>query len=134
MMTMLDQLLVVSRAKYDHQRQAFAKILAEESRLRQEIARLDDLNKSAVQRETDITEMRAIGADLLWQGWLSRSKTTLNMELARVLATKTHEQEIVRQAFGKVAALQELIADERKVRKCKQAQTTLANIIDQSLH
>jgi len=133
MVTQLEQLLMVSQAKYDHQQQAFAKILMEETRLRQEIVRLDKLNENSAVSGADLVGMQAIGADILWQGWLSRSKTTLNMDLARVLAIKTHEQAKVRQAFGKVVALQELIRTKEKAQTKKSAQTALSLAIDQSL-
>lgn len=131
--TDLKELLMISSTRYDHQRQVFAKIVEQEKHLRQEIARLDTLGQSMHEDEETLSGMRVIGADLLWQGWLSRSKSELNMQLARILAIKAHEQEKVRQAFGKVVALQELIKAEGKKRQRKNAQTSLGLAIDHAL-
>jgi hypothetical protein len=129
----LEQLLMVSTAQYDHQRQVFAKVVAEEGQLRQELLRLKGLDQIAEENPTAVSNMRVIGADLLWQGWLSRSKSALNMQLARVLAIKAHEQDKVRKAFGKVVALQELIKNEKKERQKKAAQVALGLAIDHAL-
>jgi hypothetical protein len=129
----LEQLLIVSKAQYDHQRQVFAKVVAEESQLRKELLRLKGLDQVADEDPVSVSSMRVIGADLLWHGWLSRSKSALNMQLARVLAIKAHEQDKVRKAFGKVVALQELIKSEKKSRHKRAAQVSLGLAIDQAL-
>lgn len=130
----LRQLIVITQAQYDHQRQIFAKVLNEETRMREELQRLSDLDKAAGRTQDQIRGMRAIGADLLWRGWLSRSRTELNMQLARVLAIKEHEQEKVRQAFGKVVALEELIALKTKHEKTEVAKAALLDTIEMSVH
>lgn len=132
-MTDLEQLLMVSTAQYDHQRQVFAKVVAEESTLRQELRRLKSLDQATDIENDPVSNMRAIGADVLWQGWLSRSQSALNMQLARVLAIKEHEQDKVRKAFGKVVALQELIGSEKKTRRKKAAKARLQTAIDLAL-
>ncbi len=129
----LEKLLTVSQARYDHQQQAFARIVAEEKRLRGELARLTEMGRANAQDSDGLRPMQAIGADLLWQGWLARAQTTLNMQLARVLAVKEFEQRKVRQAFGKVVALQDLIRDARKKQRAVVAKKGLDQAIEFSV-
>lgn len=133
MTTDLEQLLVISTTQYDHQRQVFSKVVAEESHLRQELLRLNDLDQTVEVDTASVSGMRVVGADVLWQGWLSRSKAALNMQLARVLAIKAHEQEKVRKSFGKVVALRELIKEDKNARQKKAAQIALGLAIDHAL-
>ncbi len=130
-MTDLDTLQEITRAQYDRQRQSFQKILAEETALRDELARLDALNAQA-RADTDQTQ-RALGADLMWQGWVGRAKTQLNMKLARVLAVKEHHQIMVRKAYGKVLVVEELQTDAKKQKNQRTAKRALDQAIDGSL-
>ncbi|KIN65928.1 hypothetical protein Z945_975 [Sulfitobacter noctilucae] len=129
----LEELLAVSQLRYDHQRQAFEKILGKESRLRVELARLDEMGRSTAQEAEAVDSMRAIGADLLWQGWLGRSRTKLNMQLARILAIKEFEQRKVKRAFGKVIALEEVIREQKKIKRADTARRMLDQAVEHSL-
>ncbi|MFK7834726.1 MAG: hypothetical protein AB8B60_00770 [Sulfitobacter sp.] len=129
----LTQLLDVSQARYDEQRQAFTLIVQEESRLRSELARLTKLDQASSLRQGSMLTMQAIGADVQWQAWLGRSRTTLNMQLARVLALKDNEQAKVRTAFGKVTALQQILAEELTQRKRAHADRVLQRAMDQTV-
>ena len=132
-MTELEKLVSLGQAQYDSQRQSFATVLAEESRLRAELARLKELAQAASGAEPALTPLHAVGADILWQSWLTRTRSDLNLRLARTLAIKTHEQSKVKQAFGKVVALQQLASEARETKRKLQAQRRLATAIDQSL-
>ena len=125
----LEQLRIVAQARYDQQQQAFAQIIQQEADLRAELTRLAQLNQSVEEVGEDIGQMQAIGADILWRGWLSRSITALNTELARVLARKAREQDRVRQAFGKLTALNELIDQRSNLRRKNRAQAGLSDAI-----
>lgn len=132
-MTRISQLvplLEISRAKYDRQRQSFERIMSAESNIRTKIARLEEMDQAT--RPSDDTPMRLIGADLQWQEWLARSRGALNMELARILAMKEHELQSVRQAFGKVTALEQLIEAEQKSARDTQAKAALDKAIAMS--
>ena len=58
--------------------------------------------------------MRQIGADVLWQGWVGRTRESLNIELAQILAQKEYMKSALQRAFGKQAAAKELVADAAK--------------------
>lgn len=130
----LQQLLTVSQAQYEQQRGILVGIISEEADLRRELARLTEMATAAEPHDPSFDGLRAIGADLLWQGWVGRARVTLNMRLARLLARKEHEQEKVRRAFGKVVALQELIEAAEGRHHRKKAQQSLSIAIDQSLY
>lgn len=132
-MNELNTLLMVAQARYDQQRQVFTKIVKEESVLRAELDRISGLNRTSNHDPEAVGDMQMIGADLLWKAWLSRSRTTLNHALARVLARKSLEQDRMRKAFGKVAALETLIQAEQKKRRKRFAQASLDEVLLQSI-
>ena len=129
----LRSLLKVSTAQYDKQRQALVVLIQQENALRYEITRLSALNEMPEGSDNDIANMRAIGADLRWRGWLGRAKSELNMQLARILAAKENEQLQVRRAFGKVTALRQLLSEMEAEQRKKRAKDSLALAIDHSL-
>ncbi len=116
----LNALAAITNARYAQQQQRFAKLLAEEERIRAELSRLDDMDRTARSANATAIPMRTIGADVIWQGWIGRSRTALNMALARVLAVKEHHLAEVRRAYGKVLVVQEIrdqhLTDKRKSR------------------
>lgn len=127
----LVDLAMVTRAGYDREHHKLQKVLAEETGLRAELARLGEMDRKA-RIDTDET-LRAIGADIIWQGWVGRAKTQLNMKLARVLAVKEHHQTLVRRAYGKVLVADELLAKAQGDKKQRLAKQALLQAIDHSL-
>lgn len=126
-------LIVVSEALYEREREGLVRITEQENALRQELARLSDLGRSAPV-EPLTGGMRAVGADVIWQGWLGRAQTALNMKLARVLATKEDEQVKVRRAFGKLTALRQLHDQQKAEARKKRLVDQLQKGIDHHLH
>ncbi|MDD9719435.1 hypothetical protein PVW51_01965 [Sulfitobacter sp. PR48] len=124
-------LVQITRAGYDREKYKLQKILAEEATLRAELLRLDELNSRA-RLEIDESH-RAIGADVLWQAWIGRAKTALNMKLARLRAVKEHHQNLVRKAYGKVLVADELRAKAQQERRQRQVKHALHQAIDGSL-
>lgn len=102
----LDQMSRVTEAVYYAEYRKIQVLLQEESRLRKALARLQE--QSEAERQTLATDMpmQSIGADLLWQGWLERSRKELNVELSQVLAKKSTAMDRVRRAFGRSNAVQ----------------------------
>lgn len=116
----LNALAAITEAHYAQRQQRFAQHLAEENRIRAELSRLDEMDRAARATDVGSIPMRTVGADVIWQGWIGRSRTALNMALARVLAVKEHHQSEVRRAYGKVLVVEEIrdqhLAEERKKR------------------
>jgi hypothetical protein len=129
----LGDLRHVVQMRYDQKRQQFARLTAEETRLRTEIARLQAMLREARQDKAEARAMRAVGSDLLWQGWLGRSLSGLNQSLARVLAVKEYHKSEVRHAYGKLMAVDELAGAARRDRQKAQREGALEQAIEQSV-
>lgn len=129
----LQKLQMATKVAYQQRQQSFQKVVAEEARLRQELQRLTGLDQQAREQFSHNQNMRAIGADVLWLGWVGRSKTAVNIELARVLAVKEHHLSEVRKAYGKRLVAEQLLdqheADNRQIA----AKRDLDRIIEISL-
>ena len=95
--------------KFQRKQHVFSKVVAEENRLRAQIRQLDEQARDAAQ--TTGQPLRAIGADVIWKAWVDRTKTSLNLELAQVLAQKERLRGTVRKEFGKVQVSRHLIQD-----------------------
>lgn len=126
------QMAQVVEVQYRQQQKSFQRLVAEEGRLRGALRQLDEHVRKS--RTSDDASLRAIGADVVWQGWAGRKKQELNMQLAQVLAIKEHHIAQVRRAYGKVLAVQELCTQERAARKQRTAQTLLDRAVTSSLY
>ncbi len=130
----LRQLLIITQARYQIQQQIFQKIVTQENHLRGELRRLDELRHRSQTHAGDASEMRAIGADIIWQGWIGRSKSQLNLQLAKVMANKLHHLAQVRHAYGKVLVAKELVNQTETMIKTTKAQDALSQAIELSLN
>jgi hypothetical protein len=115
--------------KFQNGQKAFSKIVAAEGKLRSELAKLDDMAIRAEQ--ANYNKMQAIGADVVWKAWLGRTKTTLNLELAQVLAQKEAMKGRVRREYGKLLASRALIDTEKRPRIKKSQNRELDTTISQ---
>jgi hypothetical protein len=117
--------------KYRQQQESFARLVAQETRLRASLLQLNEqLNQS---RNSDDNSQRAIGADVLWQAWVSRKKRELNMQLSQVLSIKERHIAQVRKAYGKVLVTNTLLEALSKEEKQKAAQSQLDRAITSML-
>ncbi len=106
--------------KYRKQQESFARLMAQESRLRASLRQLD--MQMAESRSSADHQQKAIGADVAWQAWVGRKKRELNMQLAQVLAVKERHIAQVRTAYGKVLvtdALFEVVSTQAKQKKAR---------------
>ncbi|XDA98484.1 hypothetical protein AB1M95_00875 [Sulfitobacter sp. LCG007] len=111
----LGRLQQAVEARYNLRQADFRKLVEEENRLRSELRRLD-AQVSEAERQGD-PQMRAIGADLLWKGWVGRTKQDLNTRLARVLSRKEARIAEVRTEYGRVLAVGGLLAEARAAQR-----------------
>jgi len=125
----LAQMQVICEAQYAQKQATFAKLVAEENRLRAELHRLDKMGRDAQTETLEHIPMQAIGADVIWQGWLGRSKTSVNIALARILAMKEHHMAEVRLAYGKLLVTQQLSKDATARHHKKAAVASLSKTI-----
>ncbi|AEI96254.1 MULTISPECIES: hypothetical protein [Roseobacter] len=85
---------------------AFLAVVQKEQQLRGQLKKLDTQVRNSQIHEHQ--NMQAIGADVIWQSWVERSKKTLNLELAQVLAQKETLLSNVRKDYGKLLVSREL--------------------------
>ncbi|MDK3071695.1 hypothetical protein QO034_01105 [Sedimentitalea sp. JM2-8] len=127
----LGQMADVTHAVYLNEFQKVRGILEEESRLRQQLARVKDQSRQGREDMKEDVSMRSVGADLLWQAWLTRTQRQLNIELSQVMARKLTAMGRVRRAFGRqnaVAAMHETRKDEtEKARRRKAFELLIQN-------
>lgn len=127
----LHRMQQVVQAQYDQKQQYFQKLTTKEANLRQELARLSEQARAA--SGTDIA-LQAIGADILWRGWVGRAKTQLNIELAQTLALKRYHLSDVKKAYGKVLVVEELIQQTQSEARKAQSEQVLQRAIEQHLY
>ena len=113
----LDQMAAVTEAQYLQEHAKIKPILDAEAAVRGKLSKLDAQMKETRQQGEQDHAMRALGADLLWQGWHSRTRRQLNIELAQVTARKLMAMDKVRKAFGRKQAVQTMADQERKRKK-----------------
>ena len=119
-------------ALYQSQLAKLQDVLSEEQTLRRAIADLEAGQKAVSQMDTpSLGQMRQIGADIIWQGWLDRKRRELQTELARCLVQKNRLMRHVQTAFGRKSAADQLKADTRS--KAAAARTLRQAIEDQNL-
>jgi len=133
-MNSLKQLEKIAKVHYDQHQQRFTKIIQEETRLRNELARLDHFSKDQMTAPDQENSMKSIGADVLWHGWLGRTKTNINLELARILAKKDVEKIRLGRSFGKLIALQSLIESDQESHNRARSKNSLRQLIEHSFH
>lgn len=100
-------------AVYRSRLSGMQKVLEQEARLRQNLQRLEQMSIDDESLEQHAMAMRAIGADLLWQGWVARRKSELNIKLANVLAQKSVMSRDLALAFGRAQVAEQLMERER---------------------
>ncbi|SFT95502.1 hypothetical protein [Sedimentitalea nanhaiensis] len=129
----LDQMTKVTEVLYLNELGKVQEILAEEARLRGELARLQDQSQEAQRQLSDDLPMRSLGADLLWQGWLNRTQRQLNIELSQVMAKKLVAIGTVRKAFGRQNAVQCMYDRSQAGLKTRERERALEALLTGSL-
>ncbi|MEL0436610.1 hypothetical protein [Phycobacter sp. K97] len=111
---MLDQMAAVTHAQYLREHARVKPVLDEEARLRGQLNKLQErVLETRVQADQDHA-MKALGADLLWEGWHIRTRRELNMELAKVTARKLMAMDKLRKSFGRKTAIEDMAKAEHK--------------------
>ena len=109
----IDQMSEVMRALYDREFRAISAILTEESTLRGKLAQLDAQIAANQDKCANAHALNVVGAQILWQGWTTRTRRQLNAELAQVMARKLVAIDRVRTAFGRQRAVEMMMATKR---------------------
>ena len=95
-------------------------LAAEEARIRETLSNLERARNAVNSESTVGTEMRALGADLLWQGWVTRQQMEQNIRLANLLVQKDATRRELQACFGRAQVAGALLAAaETTARKAK---------------
>ncbi|HEY9038370.1 MAG TPA: hypothetical protein VIN05_05460 [Roseovarius sp.] len=114
----LQQLKQVTEAAYQAEQSKLRDILRQEATLRQALADLDEKRRVARTLPSDqLAAPRAIGADMLWQGWTQRTRQDLNVQLAQVLVAKAEKMAGLTRAFGRAEVVAGLLAEQKTARR-----------------
>lgn len=117
--------------KFQQKQSQISTLNAHEVRLRAQIAKINEQDKCVEQAATH--QMRSIGADVIWKAWVGRTKTTLNQELAQILAQKEFLLKDLRREYGKTLAANELRKNAAAKHQKKKSNGLLLQATDQSL-
>ena len=112
----LSQMSAVTEAMFQREFNAIQGLLKKEAGLRQSMAQLDAQSNTGKINDAQDCAMKTIGADILWQAWVSKTRRQLNIELAQVMAQKIEALAHIRKAFGRKEAVKRLLEaaqDER---------------------
>lgn len=127
---MLDQMAAVTAAQYMQEHAKIQPALAREAELRGQLAKLNEQVQAAREQASSDHAMKALGADLLWEGWHSRTRRQLNMDLAKATAQKLRMMDQLRTAFGRKHAVETMAETERKRQKAAQAKAFMDRLLD----
>lgn len=95
-------------------------LAAHEGKLRADLAALDQHHKQNLTLPAaQLFAPRHIGADVLWHGWVGRSRTELNQKLALVLAQKAQMMKALRRAHGKYQAAKQMREDAQSKQRIR---------------
>lgn len=72
----------------------------------------------------------AIGSDVIWQSWVGRTRSQLNIQLAKVLSTKEYHLAAVRKAYGKVMVVETLIKETETELATERRKRELRDVIE----
>lgn len=97
-------------AVYRNRLAGLQRLSAEEAKVRQTLASLDAARQIGRSALTVDMEMRAIGADLLWQGWVTRQRMEQNILLANLLIQKEAMRKQLQASFGRAQVAESLLA------------------------
>lgn len=109
----LEDVSKVLDAIYQSRVSGLQRLIIEEAKLRDSLRRLDDMRETGTAAAMQDQAMRALGADLLWQGWMTRQRTEINMQLANLLVQKAAMVDALRLAFGRSQVAVSLVSNAR---------------------
>ncbi len=129
----LDQLHKLCDLKHRNSQQKLAAILERENALRADLTKLRGHVAETRCLPPEQAQMRAVGADIIWMRWITKTQSRLNIELAQVLAQKEGLVAKHRRSFGQAQATQSIAEAEREKRARLHRDRALSQAISQSV-
>lgn len=116
----LSQVRDLTDAVYLAEKAKMQTLITRETDLRRALADLEEYQRHGDSLEApDLAGVREIGADILWQRWITRKREALTLQLAQLLADKERMLQAVRHAFGKRSAARSLSDDAQQETSAK---------------
>ncbi len=116
----LGDLVDLTRALYEAEAAKMRDLVKREAELRRALEELAQHRRdSLTMPDMQLAHIRQIGADVLWLGWIDRSRQELNTQLAQVLGKKERMMGAVRTAFGKMLAAQDILNKAQNFKRQK---------------
>ena len=129
--SMLKQMKSVTEAQYLREHARIKSVLDAEAALRGKLNHLDQQVRDARENSEGEFAMKSLGADLLWQGWHTRTRRQLNMELAQATAQKMMAMDRLRKSFGRKHAVETMADEAAKKKKADKAARLYAQLMNQ---
>ncbi|MEM9550336.1 MAG: hypothetical protein AAGA05_04120 [Pseudomonadota bacterium] len=107
-------------------------LLDREADLRRQLTRLDHQAQDARQNDAAMEVMRPMGADILWEKWLARTRRDLNTQLAALMAQKEHKMAGLRKSFGRSTVAADLCSSARQEARADNARRSYAAAMRQT--
>lgn len=120
----LDELLALSKARFQLEQGRMQTLLAEEAEIRGSLDRLEDSRRRARDAlSCDPLAQGVFGGDVLWQAWVVRMRQDLQIRLAQVLARKGAMMRELARAHGRQTAAENLVQETRTARQTAERKT-----------
>ena len=129
----LNQLKTLSALKYQHSQQALSGLLKRENELRAELERMRMFARKTQAQEPEDANMRAVGADVIWLGWVGKVQQELNMALANVLAKKEALIAQHRRSNGRKIVAQTLADNQAAIMREEKEKASIQSAIDSTV-
>ena len=126
----LDMIAEIEKLRSMKSAQELLKLDSEIADLRNQINKIQGHRKQSHTPDPNLLTMRAIGSDVLWQAWLDRTQSGLNIDLARAMA----QRETLVAAAAKDTSRREAIntarSDAETIRQKDRAKKTQSGLLD----
>lgn len=113
----IDDLLRVTALLRERALESYRRDLSEEMRHQGELDRIDGLRQQAFDDRESVDPRRLLGADTLWQGWLSKRRGEINRAIALSRAKQAHSMASARLAFSRDEAAKDVSNQEKLKRR-----------------
>ncbi len=117
----IDELLKVTALMRERALESYRRDVAEEARHQGELDRIDGLRQQSFDDRESVDTRRLLGADTLWQGWLSKRRGEINRAIAMSRAKQAHSMATARLAFSRDEAAKNVSQQEKQARRTKKA-------------
>ena len=110
----------LTKVLYENDMARLKELARQENLLRSRLRDMEQQSRDCSDVSTQNGAMRAIGADVAWQNWVSRRRVELNLELSNLLVQKARLLEKLQKTFGRNQTVSVLAEKTRAEEKQKQ--------------